>query len=121
MFDVSKDMDKAIQRVTVYIGDLLGLEKKEDCFVTLSEPEAFDTVKIQRVKNEDNKVEWTLEYFQKILPRILVDHDFMNAGRKCSNEEVSKLIFKKMSVAEYIIAQYFEAVFHSPQQKTDEK
>jgi len=121
MFDISKDMDKAIQKVTVYIGDLLGLEKKEDCFVTLSEPEALDTVKIQRVQKEDNKAEWALEYFKTIFPRILVDHDIMNAGRKCSNEDVCNLIFKKMSVAEYIVAQYFDAVFHSPQQKTNEQ
>ena len=121
MFDISKDMDKAIQKVTINIGDLLGLEKKEDCHVTLCEPEAIDTVKIQRIQKEENKAEWALEYFQKIFPSILVDHDIMNGERKASKDEVCKLIFKKLPVANYVVSEYFDAVFRSPQQKTSEK
>ena len=118
MFDLEKDFDNAIQKVTIQIGDLLG-KPKEDVFVTLSEPDTFATLKMNAV--EKTKPEALVRYFDEIFDSILIDHNFMKGDKKATNEEVHKILFKKFSVVESIVTQYIKEVFLSPQTRTREK
>ena len=118
MFDFEKDYANAIFKVTIQIGDLLG-KPKEDVYVTLCEPDTFDSLLMNSVQK--TKAEEIVKYFDGIFDKILVDHNFMRNGEKVSNEEVHKFLFKKVNVIERIIAQYLKEVFISPQTKTNEK
>lgn len=121
MFDIARDAEKAIIHVTIYLGDLLGLEKKEDCFITLKEPETFDCVKIAEVRNNPNQVDGAVKYFDSIFDKVLVDHDFVDGTRKLDAAEVHEFLFRKFEVVNYIIAEYMNKVFHSPRTETEEK
>lgn len=118
MFDVQKDLDKAIQKVTIQIGDLLG-KPKEDVFVTFSEPDTFATLKMNSV--DKTKPEALVRYFDEIFDSVLVDHNFQNGDVKASVSEVHKVLFKKFNIVESIVTQYLKEVFLSPQSKTSEK
>ena len=97
MFDLKKDLDNAIQKVTIYIGDYLG-KPKEDVFITLSEPDTFDTLQMNNV--DKTKPEPLVRYFDGIFDKVLIDHNFQNGGSKASIEDVHKLLLKKFSLVE---------------------
>jgi hypothetical protein len=118
MFDLEKDYENAIQKVTIQIGDLLG-KPKADVYLTFCEPNTFDTLKMNSV--DKTKPEELVGYFDGIFDRILVDHNFLKGDSKVSNAEVHQFIFKKFNVTLTIASQYLKEVFLSPQSKTKEK
>ena len=121
MFDIARDSEKVIQKVKIYLGDKLGLEKKEDCFVELGEPETFDTVKIVSINKSENQIEGAVHYFDEIFDRVLIDHDFYDGTRKLKTEEVHKFLFKKFDLVNYILSEYMSKVFPSPRSLTEER
>lgn len=121
MFDIARDSDKAIQKVKIYLGDKLGLEKNEDCFIELGEPETFDTVKISSISKSENQIEAAVHYFDEIFDRVLLDHDFYDGTRKLETKEVHKFLFKKFDVINYILSEYMTKVFPSPRTLTEDK
>ena len=120
MFDIARDSQKAIQKVKIYLGDLLGLDKKEDCFVELIEPETYDCIKVTEIRKNENQIDGAVHYLDEIFDRILVDHDFYDGTRKLETKEVHEFLFKKFDVVNYILGEYMSKVFPSPRTETEE-
>lgn len=123
MYDLSKDYSNSIQTVRLEIGDLLGMERKEDVFIILAEPDTFDCMKLNKVftRKDDDMADELFDQFAKLFGKLIVDHNIMNGDRKAKAEEVKDLVFRKLSISSYVLDEYMTKVFHSPQSKTEEK
>lgn len=107
-----------IQKVKVEFGTLLGCETEEEAYVILRELPTLETMELNEA-HEKGEVE-LLKYFKKVLPNILIDHNFYETeDKKMSNEDVINFIFEKLDISSKIIGDYTEKVFHSHQNQTN--
>ena len=120
MYVHSKDHDSAVQSIRIEFGKMLGQDKDEDAWIELKELPAMELVKFNNIVKKD--IDEALEYFQKILPRIIRKHNLMmTEDKEMTNKEVTDLLFEKFFIVSDIIEKYTHASFFSPMSKPKEK
>lgn len=110
MFVKSKDYDKFLIKVRVSIGKELGLENENEAFIELKEIPTLETLNLKEMTTK-SEIE-LLQYFKKILPMIIIDHNlYLEENSKMSNEEVVDMVFEKNTLATKVIGDYLEKAF----------
>lgn len=95
-----------LREVTIDISEELN---SEDTFVKFREPttgEAFS------LRSDDEGA--ALEAFRKLLPSILIDHNFFDdeaETTKMSNEDVVEILFSSYPTYTKVLSEYTKAVF----------
>ena len=118
MYRKDLNYNDTLRKVRVEIGTLLGLAKDDEAFLVLKELGTFATLKMKEVAEGDGQTAM-LEYFHKILPDIIVQHNFyVNENTLMKNKEVADLLFEKLSVTTQVIKEYTSALFQ-PDRKTE--
>ena len=120
MFVRQKQLDNCIQKVRINIGTLVGLEKDDECYVTLKELPTLEILKLKEAHNDGLGA--VMKYFKDVIPYILVDHNlYETEQQKMKNEDVADLIFAKNELTNKIISEYTSASFFTPASKKGDK
>lgn len=110
MFVKSKNYDKAIQKVRINVGTLVGLENDDEVYLILKELPTRETLILKDKYNEGINV--LIEFFESVLPDIIVEHNFYETEqKKMSNDEVTKFIFEKTELSSKVLTEYANASF----------
>lgn len=115
MYIREKNYSNAIQKVTIEVGTLVGLEEDKEAYITLKELPTLETLKL---KDSTDKGEDILVFFKEVLPQIIVDHNFYeNEKKKMTNEDLTEFIFERMAFSTKILKEYSHASFFSQMKK----
>lgn len=117
-----RDYSGILKTVKVELGTLLGLEKDEDVYVTLKEPDTHITLELRKIADQGEEA--LLECFAKHLPDLMVDHNFYDdeeLKEKLTNHEVLEIILAKTEVFAKVANTYTDAVFTSRPSQRSEK
>lgn len=97
MFVKSKDYGKYIFTQKISLGKEFGFETDDEVFITLRELDTKSVIKLKEASNSDSETA-SLEVFREILPNLIVDHNFYETEeKKMTTEEVTELLFEKVS------------------------
>ena len=106
----NKAYKNAIQKIKVEFGTLIGLEKDEDAFVVLKELPTMEMIQLNEAHEKGKKE--LLEFFESVLPKIIVEHNlYETETAKMSNEDVATFIYEKLDLTGKIIGDYASASF----------
>lgn len=109
MYIKKNDYDKALKKVKIEFGTLIGLDTDAEAFVILKEMDTLSTLKMRALAEKEDEV---IVYFKELLPNILVDHNlYETEDKKMSPKDVANFIFEKLEVSSKIIGDYTSSVF----------
>lgn len=109
MYIKKNDYDKALKKVKIEFGTLIGLDTDAEAFVILKEMDTLSTLKMRALADKEDEV---IVYFKELLPNILVDHNlYETEDKKMSPKDVANFIFEKLEVSSKIIGDYTSSVF----------
>lgn len=115
-----KNYENCIQKVKINLGKAFGSDKDEDIFVELKELPTLETMKL-RDAYEEGEVQ-LMEYLRKVLPNVLIDHNFYETeAKKMKNEDVIGLLFEKLEATSKVVSEYSDALFTSHGKEKEEK
>ena len=110
----NKAYNNAIQKIKVEFGRMIGLEKDDEAFVVLKELPTMEMMELNEAHEKGKKQ--LLEFFEGVLPRIIVDHNlYETETQKMSNEDVAAFIYEKLDLTGKIIGDYASASFFTQQ------
>lgn len=110
MFVKNKDYSNYIHTQRVNLGEEFGKEN-EEVFIILREMNTACVLKLKEAGNENSETA-SLEVFREILPVLIVDHNFYeDEQKKMNTEEVTELLFEKVSTVGKVLSALKEANF----------
>lgn len=117
MFIKEKNYDKAIQKVRIEVGTIVGCEKDDEAFILLKE---LPTQSMMKLRENLGKGEAEfMDYMKEVLPNIIVDHNFyVTEQKKMSNSELADLIFEKLELTTKVLEEYTNLSFRLSKQGT---
>ena len=71
MFSRRRNYDNCIQKVTLEVGTLVGLQKDDEAYITLRELPTLEMLNLKEASEKGEKE--TLEVFRSLLPSIIAD------------------------------------------------
>lgn len=110
-----------IQKVRLEIGKVMGEQEDSEVFLVLREPTSKMMLEMSELSTENERD--MIEYFGKILPEIIVNHNFYEdeaQTQKMSNADIAALIMDTVGAVSTVMEQYYQAAFFTRQQKTAE-
>ena len=115
-----RDRGNAIIKVKIEFGKLLNCENDSDAVITLREPTELEVLKWKEAHEEGNLAAMT--EFRSILIDLVISHNLMeDENEKMTNEAVIDLIYAKTGLAEFVLQNWTESVFRSPQNRKEGK
>ncbi len=120
MFIRQKAYENAIQKIRVDFGTLIGEEKDEDAYVVLKELPTMEMIELSSA--HDKGTAELMEFFHKVLPLIIVDHNLYETEKeKMTAQAVTDFIYEKVDVTSKVVSEYASSAFFTRQRATDEK
>lgn len=120
MFVRNKNYENAIQKVRIEVGTLVGLEKDDEAYLVLKELPTQEMLALKAASDEGEIA--IMDFFKKVLPKIIADHNFYETEqKKMSNEAVTDFIFEKLDLSGKVISGYSNAAFFTQASKREEK
>ena len=120
MFVRQKAYDNAIQKVKVEFGSLIGLTDDKEAYVVLKELPTLEMMQLNEAHEKGQKE--LLEYFRKVMPAIIVEHNLYETDeKKMTEEDVVAFIFEKLDVTSKVVSEYAGASFFTRRNKAEEK
>lgn len=111
MFVKNKNYDRAIQKVRIEVGTLVGCEEDSEAYITLKELPTKDMIELRKQSQANDEGSF-IEYMRTVLPHIIVDHNFYQTEqKKMSNEEVTEFIFEKLELTSKVLMEYINRSF----------
>jgi len=109
MFVRSKHYQNYLIKTRIELGKFFD-QPNADVFVELREMSSLQGIQFSKVVKSGDKEE-LLEHFQKILPILIVDHNFyIDENTRMPNKDITAIIFEKMEVLMHVISKYSERV-----------
>ena len=109
MYVKKNDYDKALRKVRIEFGTLIGLDTDAEAFLELKELDTLTTLKLRSLADKQDEV---IAYFKEILPNIIVDHNlYETEDKKMSNKEIANFIFEKIELSTKVMTEYTKAIF----------
>jgi len=109
MYVKKNDYDKALRKVKIEFGTLVGLDTDAEAFLELKELDTLTTLKLRSLADKQDEV---IAYFKDILPNIIVDHNlYETEDKKMSNKEIANFIFEKIELSTKVMTEYTKAIF----------
>lgn len=109
MYIKKNDYDKALRKVKIEFGTLVGLDTDAEAFLELKELDTLTTLKLRSLADKQDEV---IAYFKEILPSIIVDHNlYETEDKKMSNKDVASFIFEKLELSTKVMTEYTKAIF----------
>lgn len=119
MYIKSQNYEKALRRVKIEFGTLIGLNEDREAYVTLKELNTMETLQLKDVSTSGNQNEM-MAYFKEILPKIIVAHNLYESENKLmDNNAVADFIFEKLDLTSKVMAEYTKAMFRVNKPGTD--
>lgn len=110
-----------IQKVRLEIGKAMGEQEDGDVFLVLREPTSKMMLEMSELSAGNERD--LIEYFGRILPEIIVNHNFYEdeaQAQKMSNEDIAALIMDTVGAMTIVMDHYYQASFFTQRQKTAE-
>ena len=120
MFSRKRNYESCIQKVKIEVGTLVGLEKDDEAFITLSELPTLEMIKFKDASEKGESE--VLLLFKEVLPNIIVDHNFYEddeGKKKMDNTSITDLIFASLELTSKVIKSYTEASFFTQRKQTE--
>ena len=109
MYVKKNDYEKALRKVKIEFGTLIGLDTDAEAFLELKELDTLTTLKLRSLAEKQDEV---IAYFKEILPTIIVDHNlYETEDKKMSNKEIANFIFEKLELSTKVMTEYTKAIF----------
>jgi len=109
MYVKKNDYDKALRKVKIEFGTLVGLDTDAEAFLELKELDTLTTLKLRSLTDKQDEV---IAYFKEILPNIIVDHNlYETEDKKMSNKDIANFIFEKLELSTKVMTEYTQAIF----------
>ena len=109
MYIKKNDYDKALRKVRIEFGTLIGLDTDAEAFLELKELDTLTTLKLRALADKQDEV---VAYFKEVLPSIIVDHNlYETEDKKMSNKEIANFIYEKLELSTKIMTEYTKAIF----------
>lgn len=109
-----------IRKVRINLGDVMHLEKEDEAFIELKELSTIETMQLKEAFDK-GEVE-LMTFFKKVLPGIILDHNFYEAeNKRMSNEALTNLLFESIEASGKVIDRYSDEVFSSQGKKKEDK
>lgn len=119
MYIKKSNYDNALKKVKVEFGKLIGLEEDKEAYVTLKELDTMTILKFKDVSQTGNQND-VMEFFKKVLPRIIVTHNLYETETKLmTNEEVTDFIYEKLELTSKVVGEYTSYMFRSNRTGTE--
>lgn len=119
MYVKNQHYEKALRRVKIEFGTLIGLDEDKEAYVTLKELNTMETLQLKDVSTTGNQNEM-MAYFKEILPKIIVVHNLYESENKLmDNKAVADFIFEKLDLTSKVMAEYTKAMFRVNKPGTD--
>ena len=110
MFIKSKDYQNYIHTQRINLGEEFGKEN-EEVFIVLRELDTKSVLKLKESSSKDSETA-SLDTFREILPGLIVDHNFYESEeKKMTSDEVTELLFEKVSTVGKVLNSLKEANF----------
>lgn len=120
MFSRKRNYDNCIQKVTIEVGTLVGLQNDDEAYITLRELPTLEMLRLKEASERGEKE--TLEVFQTLLPTIIADHNFYedeDGKVKMKNADLASLVFESVDLTLKVVGGYTEAAFFTRRRKDD--
>lgn len=115
-----RDRHNAIVKVKIAFGKYLGCEDDQDAEIVLREPNEIEILEWRESQLEGTVQ--SMKHLKGLLAELTLDHNLMeDEENKMTNEDVIDLIFAKNELTGYVTSEWTKAVFHTPQNSTEEK
>ena len=109
MYVKKNDYEKALRKVKIEFGTLVGLDTDAEAFLELKELDTLTTLKLRSLADKQDEV---IAYFKEILPNIIMDHNlYETEDKKMSNKEIANFIFEKIELSTKVMTEYTKAIF----------
>ena len=109
MYVKKNNYDKALRKVKIEFGTLVGLDTDAEAFLELKELDTLTTLKLRSLADKQDEV---IVYFKEILPNIIVDHNlYETEDKKMSNKDIANFIFEKIELSTKVMTEYTKAIF----------
>lgn len=120
MFSRRRNYDNCIQKVTLEVGTLVGLQKDDEAYITLRELPTLEMLNLKEASEKGEKE--TLEVFRSLLPSIIADHNFYeddDGRRKMTEKDLASLVFESVDLTLKVVKGYTEASFFTRRKREE--
>ena len=115
-----RDRNRAIQKVRIEIGKLLGCETDAEAVIDVREPNEFEILKWREAQQESHLK--GAEYFRTLLTDMIVDHNLMEDEKdRMKIPDVVDLICAKNELFDRVLTTWTKQVFRSQLSKKEGK
>ena len=115
-----RDRYKAITKVKIAFGKMLGCDEDSDAEITLREPSEIEVLEWREAQLEGTV--HAMKHLKGLLVDLVLSHNLMeDEENKMTNEDVIDLIFAKNELTAYVTSEWTKAVFHTPTNSNEEK
>ena len=115
-----RDRHKAIVKVKIAFGKMLGCEEDSDAEITLREPSEIEVLEWREAQLEGTVS--AMKHLKTLLVNLLVSHNLLeDEDTPMTSEDVIDLIFSKNELTSYVTSEWTKAVFHTHLNKEEEK